>query len=131
MLAADGSMSCGTVDKSATMNFLSNSTKPVFRKLWNKIRNSDGLVSNASTGRERVTQGGWVVNECVQGGRGFLMPPPLPPVWNIRAFSLIPLFYTSSFSFFCLVLLLFLSYPFLLRAHSPDFFSPKPPFSER
>ena len=30
---------------------------------------------------------------------------------------------------FCLVLLLL--YPFLLLAHSPDFFFPKPPFSER
>ena len=33
-------------------------------------------------------------------------------------------------SFFCLVLLLFLSYPFLLLVHSPDLFFPKPPFTE-
>ena len=33
--------------------------------------------------------------------------------------------------FFCLVLSLFLSYPFLVLAHFPDFFFPKPPFSER
>ena len=32
---------------------------------------------------------------------------------------------------FCQVLLLFLSYPFLLLALSPDFFSPKAPFSKR
>ena len=41
-------------------------------------------------------------------------------------FSIFPLL------FFCLiVLLLLLSYPFLLLAHSPDFFFPKVPFSER
>ena len=45
------------------------------------------------------------------------------PVWS--HFSVYPLL------FFCLVLSLFLSYPFLLLAHSPDLFSPKPPFSER
>ena len=33
--------------------------------------------------------------------------------------------------FFSLVLSLFLSYPFLLLAHSPDLFFPKPKFSER
>ena len=38
--------------------------------------------------------------------------------------------YISPLLFFCLVLLLFLSYPFLLLAHSPDFFFPKPPFSK-
>ena len=54
----------------------------------------------------------------------------LPPVWNIRAFSLIPLFYTSSFVLLSSpVALLF--YLFLLLAHSPDFISPKSPFSER
>ena len=46
-------------------------------------------------------------------------------VWS--HFSISPLL------FFCLVLSLFLSYPFLLffLAHSPDLFFPKPPFSER
>ena len=52
-----------------------------------------------------------------------------PPVWNLRAASLI--FYISPLLFFCLVLLLFLSDPFLLLALSPDFFFPKPPFPER
>ena len=61
MLAADGSMDCGTVDGSATMNFLKKGTKPVFRKLWRKIRYSRGLVRNATAGRERVTKGGCVV----------------------------------------------------------------------
>ena len=61
MLAADGSMDCGTVDGSATMNFLKKGTKPVFRKLWRKIRYSRGLVRNATVGRERVTKGGCVV----------------------------------------------------------------------
>ena len=52
----------------------------------------------------------------------------LPPVWNLRAVSLIPLFYIS-----CLVLLLslYLSYPSMLLAHSPGLFSHKHPFSER
>ena len=55
----------------------------------------------------------------------------LPPIWNLRALSLIPLFNISSFVLFCLVLLLFQSYFFLLLVHSPDFFFPKPPFSKR
>ena len=60
-----------------------------------------------------------------KGGRGFLMSPP---VRNLRAVSLIPLFYNYVLS--CssaLVLLLFLSCPFLLLVHSPDLFFPKPP----
>ena len=44
---------------------------------------------------------------------GFLMSPP---VWNLRAANLIPLFYISSI----VILPLFLFYPFLLLAHSPD-----------
>ena len=60
MLAADDSMDCGTVEQSATMNFLMKGTKPVFRKLWGKIRRSKGLVSNATAGRERVTKGGYM-----------------------------------------------------------------------
>ena len=54
----------------------------------------------------------------------------LLPVWNLRAFSLILLFYISSFVFLPIILLLFLSYLFLLLAYSPDFFFPKPPFFE-
>ena len=58
------------------------------------------------------------------GGRAFLMSPP--PVWNFRAVILIPLFYISSLVLlFCLVLSLFLSYPFLLLTHSPDLHFPK------
>ena len=53
-----------------------------------------------------------------------------PPVWNLRAVSLISLFYISPLLFFCLVLLLFVSNPFLLLAHSLDFFFLKSPFSE-
>ena len=47
------------------------------------------------------------------------------PVWS--HFSII----ISSCSSACLVLLLFLSYPFLLLVHSPNLFFPKPPFSKR
>ena len=60
------------------------------------------------------------------------VPPPPLPVWNLRAVSLIPLFCLSGISglsvwthfsispllFFCLVLLLVLSYPCLLLAWS-------------
>ena len=42
-------------------------------------------------------------------------------IWNLRAASLILLFYIPLL-FFCLVLSLSLSYPFLLLAHSPDLF---------
>ncbi|XP_076450364.1 glutamate receptor ionotropic, kainate 3-like [Babylonia areolata] len=59
MLAADDSMSCGTVDNSATLSFLKRGTKPVFRKLWSKVRSSRGLVPNATYGRQRVKGGGY------------------------------------------------------------------------
>ena len=58
--------------------------------------------------------------------------PNVSPVSGISGLSL--WFHFSIISpllFFCLVLLLFLSYPFLLLAHSPDIFSPKPPFSRK
>ena len=48
-----------------------------------------------------------IEKESPPGGRGILVCV-LPPVWNLRAFSLIPLFY-GPLLFFCLVLLLFLS----------------------
>ena len=64
----------------------------------------------------------------LKGGWGFWGNPP---VWNLRAVSLIPFFYISPHLFFCLVLSLVLFYPFLLLAYSPDPFSSKPPFSER
>ena len=53
--------------------------------------------------------------------RGFMMSPPC--LENLRALSLIH-FSISPLLFFCLVLSLFLSYSFLLLAHSPDFFPP-------
>ena len=49
----------------------------------------------------------------------------LPPVWNLRAVSLIPLFCISSL---VLALSLFLSCPFLLLALFSYFFFPKSPF---
>ena len=59
---------------------------------------------------------------------GFLMSPP--PVWNIRASSLIPLF-----SIYSLVLLpspvAISVLSFSAFGRSPDLVSPKPPFSER
>ena len=64
----------------------------------------------------------------LKGGRGFLMSPPLS---GISGRSIWSYFSISPLLLFCLVLLLFLSYPFLLLAYSPDFFFPKPPFSER
>ncbi|KAL8624081.1 hypothetical protein ACOMHN_019503 [Nucella lapillus] len=59
MLAADDAIRCGTVQNSATLSFLKRGTKPVFRKLWNKVRSSKGLVPSASKGREQVEQGGY------------------------------------------------------------------------
>ena len=62
-----------------------------------------------------------------KGGRGISDVSPLSRVSGLSVwsnFSIPPLL------FFCLVLLLFLSDPFLLLGHSPDFFFPKPPFSE-
>ena len=57
----------------------------------------------------------------------------LPPVWNLRAVSLIPLFYNNNYNifYFCLVLLLFLSNHVLLLAQFSSLFPPKSPFSER
>ena len=52
----------------------------------------------------------------------------LPPVRNLRAVSLITLFYISSLIFFCLVLLLFLSlsfWPILLTSFSVNLHFPK------
>ena len=61
-----------------------------------------------------------------KGGRG-ISDTYLPPVWNLRAVSLIPLFCISS-----LVLLPSpVTYPVLLLAHSADLFFTKLPFSER
>ena len=56
-----------------------------------------------------------------KGGREIADVPP-PPVWNLRAVSLIPLFYISS--------LVFLPSPVALSvssfsAHSPDLFFPE------
>ena len=63
----------------------------------------------------------------LKGGREFLMSPHCLEsglsVWSHYIIS--PLL------FFCLVLLLFLSYPFLLLAHSPDLFFLKLLFSKR
>ncbi|KAK7486433.1 hypothetical protein BaRGS_00022357 [Batillaria attramentaria] len=57
-LAADDSLACGTVANSATMNFLSQGTKPVFQRLWDKAK-GNGLVADASEGRRRVEGGGY------------------------------------------------------------------------
>ena len=53
--------------------------------------------------------------QAKRGGQG-ISDVTLPPAWNLRAVSLsYPTFlYISPLSFFCLVLSLFLSYPFLL-----------------
>ncbi|XP_050409524.1 glutamate receptor 2 [Patella vulgata] len=58
-LSENDDISCGTVRNSATMNFLSMGTKPVFKRLWEKIQESDGLVSNSSEGRQRVARGNY------------------------------------------------------------------------
>ena len=53
------------------------------------------------------------------------------PLSEISGLSVWYQVFVSPLLFFCLVLSLFLSYSFLLLAHSPDFFPPKHPFSEK
>ena len=48
-----------------------------------------------------------------------------PPVWNLGAVGLIPLFYISSVVLLPSLVALSLSYPFLLLIHSPCLFFPK------
>ena len=62
--------------------------------------------------------------------KGRLGISDVSPLSGISRLSVWSHFSISSLLFF-LVLLLFLSYPFLLWTHSPDFFFPKPPFSEK
>ncbi|XP_021345787.1 glutamate receptor 4-like [Mizuhopecten yessoensis] len=57
-LAERSDIECGTIDKSATMKFLQDGSKSVYREIWKKIRQSDhGLVQNSTVGRQRVEQG--------------------------------------------------------------------------
>ncbi|XP_033752870.1 glutamate receptor 4-like [Pecten maximus] len=57
-LAERSDIECGTIDKSATMKFLQDGSKPVYKEIWEKIRESEyGLVENSSVGRQRVEQG--------------------------------------------------------------------------
>ncbi|XP_060066778.1 glutamate receptor 4-like [Ylistrum balloti] len=57
-LAERSDIECGTIDKSATMKFLQDGSRPVYKQIWEKIRESDyGLVQNSSVGRQRVEQG--------------------------------------------------------------------------
>ena len=58
-------------------------------------------------------------------------PPSLSGISGLPVWYHFSILYISLLLLFCLALLLFLSYPFLLLAHSPEFFVPKPPFSER
>ena len=60
-----------------------------------------------------------------EGRPTILMSPPCLKSQGCQLIPLYPVF------FFCHVLSLFLSYPFLCLAHSPDLFFPKSPFSER
>ena len=75
-----------------------------------------------------LISGVFVSGDTAEGRPEILMSPP---VWNLRAVGLIPLFDIYSLLFFCLVLSLFLFDPFTFLAHSPDHFFPKPAFSER
>ncbi|XP_071100434.1 glutamate receptor 2-like [Haliotis cracherodii] len=43
-----------TVDKSATMKFFEKGHSPVYKRIWDTIVAVDGLVPNASSGRDRV-----------------------------------------------------------------------------
>ncbi|KAK3594051.1 hypothetical protein CHS0354_040812 [Potamilus streckersoni] len=46
-----------TVTNSATMKFLETGTKPVYKKLWDRIQERNGLVANSSEGRKLVEKG--------------------------------------------------------------------------
>ncbi|KAL5007885.1 hypothetical protein ScPMuIL_016691 [Solemya velum] len=54
---AKSNMGCGTVKNSATMNFLQVGNKEIYRKLWRKLQQSNGLVKNFTEGRKRVEAG--------------------------------------------------------------------------
>lgn len=57
-LSERNDIECGTIDKSATMKFLKDGTKPVQKKIWEKITESEyGLVDNSTIGRQRVELG--------------------------------------------------------------------------
>ncbi|XP_050407966.1 glutamate receptor ionotropic, kainate 4 [Patella vulgata] len=58
-LADNDDISCGTVKNSATKHFLQMGTKPVFKRLWNKMIYSDGLVANSSEGEKKVASGNY------------------------------------------------------------------------
>ena len=60
----------------------------------------------------------------LKGGRVFLMSPPC---LESQGCQIDPTFSISPLLFFFLVLSFFLCYPFLVLAHSPDLFFPKPP----
>ncbi|KAL3842037.1 hypothetical protein ACJMK2_020102 [Sinanodonta woodiana] len=47
-----------TVANSATMKFFETETKPVFAKIWERIRERNGLVANSTEGRKLVEKGG-------------------------------------------------------------------------
>ena len=64
-----------------------------------------------------------------EGRPGIFWCSPLSGISGLPVWSHFSIYYLLLF--FCLVLLLFLSYPFPLLAHSPDFVLPKPPFFER
>ena len=67
---------------------------------------------------------------CTRRETGISDVTPLSGISGLSRVSLIPLFCLSPLLFFCLALFLFLSYPFVLLAHSRDFFFSKPPFSK-
>ncbi|ESO97500.1 hypothetical protein LOTGIDRAFT_103475, partial [Lottia gigantea] len=56
-LSQNDDIECGSVKNSATLNFLRMGTKPVFKRLFEKIEESDGMVTNSSEGRKRVAEG--------------------------------------------------------------------------
>lgn len=56
-LADSSSIQVGTIKASATMRFLEKSNDSMYRTIWNRIQQSNGLVQNSSEGRARSEKG--------------------------------------------------------------------------
>ena len=79
--------------------------------------------------RKPYTLTGSFRNRSPEGRPGISDVPP--PCLKSQGCQFDTTFYISSFVLLPIILLLFVSSPFLLWARSPDLFFPKPPFSER
>ncbi|KAK3104064.1 hypothetical protein FSP39_024126 [Pinctada imbricata] len=56
-LAETSNFQVGTVRNSATMSFFKNGDKNIYRTIWERVVDSDGLVSSSKEGKERSANG--------------------------------------------------------------------------